>query len=166
MHPAASRRQSSYAETADATLLVLEGRIVWLQGQILFDTAMAVIDAGRNLVVDLDACTHMDSTLLGTLHELAQRARQAGVRMTLQRVPETTIADFTELSMGVVLDLITDAPMELPEARTTLNLGAVDETRQQLRLLKAHEALAELSEENRAQFGTLVGDLRSELEDP
>lgn len=154
----------SCAETAEATILVLEGRIVWLHGQVLFDTAMAVIDAHRDLILDFADCVHMDSTLLGTLHELVQQAQQAGSAITLQNVRPKLLADFEELSLKAVLAQITLEPGAVPTQRTPIDLSAVNESRREVRLLRAHEVLAELSDENFDQFGGLVEDLRSELD--
>ena len=161
--PAGEQPVASCAETADATIFVLKGRIVWLHGQVLFDTAMAVIDARRDLVLDLADCGHLDSTVLGTLHELVQQARQAGSAITLQNVGPKLRADFEELSLKAVLKQITTEPVEVPTQRTPIDLSAINESRREARLLRAHEVLAELSDENLEQFGDLVDDLRSEL---
>jgi len=162
--PADEQPVITCAEIADTTIIVLEGRIVWLHGQVLFDTAMAMIDAGRDLVLDFADCVHMDSTLLGTLHELVQQARQAGSAITLQNVGPKLLADFEELSLKAVLEQITTQPVALPTERTPIDLSTINESGRDARLLRAHEVLAELSDENLEQFGDLVDDLRSELE--
>lgn len=145
-------------------MLIVEGRITWLYGQVLFDTAMAAIDAKRDVVIDLGGCEHMDSTLLGTLHELVLRALEVGRSCVVQNVKPSLEANFEELSMTVVLEHISAEPIELPAQRTQIDLSATHADRQQNRLLKAHEMLAELSDENQEQFGSLVETLRSELE--
>lgn len=161
--PAGEEPVISVAESPDATMLVLEGRIGWLHGQVLYDTAMAAIDAARELVLDLERCEHLDSTLLGTLHELVLQSRGAGTGIRLQNVGDKLVRDFEELSMKAVLSRIAKEPVEVPEQRRSIDLSAADTNRQQLRLLKAHEVLAELSEDNREQFGALVEALRSEM---
>ena len=153
------------AETADATMLILEGRITWLQGQILFEAGLAELEAQRDLVIDLAQCNHLDSTLLGTLHELILRADEAGRSIWLQNVGGHLLSNFEELSMGTALAHIASEPVEVPEQRTQIDLGGNLE-RQQQRLLQAHEVLAELSDDNRDQFGNLIETLRAERRDP
>jgi len=164
--PVAADEQPSIstAETTDATLLLLGGRIVWLYGQVLFDTAMAILDSGRRLIVDLAQCQHLDSTVLGTLYELVQQAARADVDIRFQNVRSELIDAFRELSMRSVIERITAAPVAVPAQRSVIDLKATNPARQQQRLLQAHEKLAELSEENQAEFGALIEQLRSELE--
>ncbi len=161
--PADEMPTIGYAEATGATVFVIAGRMTWLYGQALYDAAMAAIDGGRSLLIDLDDCEHMDSTLLGTLHELTVRATEAGQTLTLQNVPSTLIESFQELSMDEVLSQISSSAVGLPERLTNVDLHATHGTRQQQRLLKAHEMLAELSEGNREQFGGVVETLRKEL---
>ncbi len=162
--PAGEQPVISCAKTAESTMLIIEGRVTWLYGQILFDTAMAEIDAKRDVVIDLGGCEHLDSTLLGTLHELTLQALEAGCSCVVQNVSPSLRSNFEELSMTVVLEHISQDPVELPVQRSQLDLSATHLDRQQRRLLKAHEMLAELSDENLEQFGCLVETLRSELE--
>jgi serine phosphatase RsbU (regulator of sigma subunit)/anti-anti-sigma regulatory factor len=161
--PAEQQPSVSYAETAESTVFVITGRMTWLYGQTLYDAAMAAMDGGRDLVMDLAGCEHMDSTLLGTLHELTLRAEAAGRKLTLQNVPTPLLESFDELSMQGVLDHIAAEPIGLPEHLTRIDLRATHGARQQQRLLKAHEMLSTLSEHNREQFGGLVETLRTEL---
>ena len=161
--PASEQPEFSYAETPDATVLVVQGRVTWLYGQVLFETATAALDSGRKLVIDLSDCEHMDSTLLGTLHEMVLQAREGNCDLLLQHVPTVLRDDFEELSMTAVLEQISEEPVPVPRDLTSINLHTAPSDRQQLRLLKAHEVLADLSDDNREQFGDLVDTLRSEL---
>jgi phosphoserine phosphatase RsbU/P len=154
-----------FTETGDGTLFVVAGRMTWLYGQPLFDAAIAAVDGGRNIIIDLGNCEYMDSTLLGTLHELLDQAQQASRTLTLQNVAEPLEDSFRELSMQGILDCIDKTPVDLPAHLVALDLQATHGTRQQQRLLKAHEMLAELSDENREQFRGVVQALRSELEE-
>ena len=161
--PADEQPRIRYAETPQATVFVISGRMTWLYGQTLFDTAMAVLDGGRDLAVDLSGCDYMDSTLLGTLHELTVRAEEAGLTLSLQNVPEDLRNNLEELHMTAVLKQLREQPIELPGQLSNVDLRATDGIRQQQRLLRAHEMLAELSDENREQFANLLSTLRSEL---
>lgn len=161
--PCDERPSVHYAESLDETVFVIAGRMTWLFAQTFYDAAMVAIDGGRNLVFDLDSCEYMDSTLLGTLHELTLRATEAGRRLTLQNVPEQLRACFAELSMQQVLDGITEQAADLPEGLTELDLYTSHQSRQQQRLLRAHEILAGLSEENRQQFSEVLNAFEQEL---
>jgi len=152
----------SYAETEDTTFLCLEGRVTWLHAEGLVQAAHGVIDEGRALVIDLSACTLLDSTLLGTLHELAGHAAAAGARLSVQRASEELVAAFKELSLASVLDRLTGTPQPVPAIRKALKLPVTDLKRQRQRLLKAHQLLAELSGRNREAFAGLIDTLRSE----
>ena len=151
------------AETECSVFFVLEGRITWLHGQTLFDAGMAVIDEKLNMVLDLTRCEYLDSTLLGTLHELILKADNAGISIQLQNVGPQLRANFDELSMQAALNHIVTESQEIPTTRTQIDLDAAQPGSQQQRLLHAHEVLAELSETNREQFGSLVEILREEL---
>jgi serine phosphatase RsbU (regulator of sigma subunit)/anti-anti-sigma regulatory factor len=161
--PADEQPRISYAETAAATVFTITGRLTWLYGQTLFDAAMAALDSQRDLILDLGSCEHMDSTLLGTLHELTLQADSAGRKLRLQNVPPAILSNFEELSLEGVLRHISRQPVAVPDQLTAIDLRATHDTRQQQRLLRAHEMLAELSDENQEQFGVLVDTLRSEL---
>lgn len=122
-----------------------------------------MIESGRPLVLDLEGCEFLDSTLLGTLHESVVQADAAGVSFRLQRVPPRIRAAFEELSMRAVLRHVKEEPLPIPAERTPLELPETDVKRQQLRLLKAHETLRDLSPENRDQFDGVIEALRSEI---
>jgi phosphoserine phosphatase RsbU/P len=144
------------ADTDDRDFLVLSGRATWTCGQTLHDAAMDVLDAGRELVVDLGDCDYLDSTLLGTLHELAEAAAERGVPMQVQNVPDALLQAFRELSMHAVLDLVSDQPLPLPVDLRPVELPERSQEAHQRRLLRAHQVLAELSEENREEFSGVI----------
>lgn len=152
--------QISYAETDDATFLAMEGRVTWLCGQALLDTASSVIDADRRLIIDLERCESLDSTLLGTLHELVERAAARGVALAVQNPSAALVEAFRELSMVSVLGRISDEPVPVPGERQRVQLPQHSIRVHEERLLKAHEVLAELSEDNREEFGPVIEALR------
>ncbi|MDA1076390.1 MAG: STAS domain-containing protein, partial [Proteobacteria bacterium] len=155
----------AYLDTIETTFLTLTGRITWLYGQILFDTANGAIEADHNLVTDLAHCDYMDSTILGTLHELSVNAVSQKRHIQIQNVSPALRASFEELSMTVVMKHIASVPEQVPEGLTPLDLSMSQLERQQQRLLKAHEALSALSQENQAQFESLLETLRSEMDE-
>jgi anti-anti-sigma regulatory factor len=144
-----------YGEDEKAAWLALRGRATWMHCDPFHETAVAVLDAHRPLVLDLSACEYMDSTCLGTVHELVARG---GV--TLVGVTPVVRSLFEELSMGQVLAAIRDETHAAPQLYA---LGTDSgEAAVQKRILQAHEALSTLSERNREEFRDVVESLRGE----
>jgi anti-anti-sigma regulatory factor len=155
---AASRSDTDvvfYGEGEDAAYIALRGRATWMQCDAFHETALAVLQAGRALVLDLSGCEYMDSTCLGTVHELVARG---GV--VLAGVTPTVHALFEELSMQQVLSAIRD---DVPAAPELFALrGDSGQAAMQKRILHAHEALSTLSDRNREEFRDVVDSLRGE----
>ncbi|MBT2325085.1 SpoIIE family protein phosphatase [Variovorax paradoxus] len=147
-----------HGETVDAAYLALRGRATWMHCDAFHETALTVLDGGRPLVLDLSGCEYMDSTCLGTVHELVARG---GV--VLAGVAPAVRALFEELSMQQVLGAIRE---DLPAAPELYALGTGDDqTALQKRILQAHEALSALSEGNREEFKDVVESLRGGQDD-
>jgi serine phosphatase RsbU (regulator of sigma subunit)/anti-anti-sigma regulatory factor len=155
-----------YGESEDGCFLALRGRGTWTASDAFHATARGILDAGRPLVIDLSACVYLDSTFLGTIHELVQRAAtgaRGGVR--IQGVHGEVRQAFEELSMETVLRAADVVAAPLPEKLQPLAGEQAAANPSRLRILQAHEALASLSEQNRAKFGAVVETLRSQLEE-
>jgi anti-anti-sigma regulatory factor len=147
-------------ESVDAAFLVLGGRVTWQYADTLLGTALAVLDARRRLVIDLADCEHLDSTVLGTLHELAVRADGLGVPLALQRVPERVAAAFAELSLVTVQRHVGATAADLPTELVEMEVTPRDSSAQRERLLQAHRTLASLSERNRELFAGVIDALK------
>jgi anti-anti-sigma factor len=145
-----------------ATLSV-RGRASWAQSAAFHQACADAIEAGTSLVLDLTLCEHLDSTFLGTIHELAERADRAEVEFRLQGVTPSVEALFAELGMKSVLDLMLPVMLPLPTHMSHV-AAAADSRAQGLRILSAHESLAALSEHNRREFDPLLEMLRREIE--
>ncbi len=153
----------SHAESDAGTIICLTGRVTWMLGDALLQAATAVIGSGRELILDLGDCSYLDSTLLGTLHEIIGRGDVAGRPVAIQRASPALEAAFEELSMQTVLSHRRATPVPMPDKRRPIDVSDADARRHQLRLLKAHEVLADLSEHNRAEFAEVVAAMRAEL---
>lgn len=148
-----------YGETDQAAYLALRGRASWVHCDAFHETALAVLDGGRPLVLDLSGCEYMDSTCLGTVHELVARG---GV--VLAGVTPAVRALFEELSMQQVLAAIREDHPAAPELYALGTGGGQGAMRE--RILQAHEALSALSERNREEFKEVVESLRGEQDAP
>ena len=118
-----------------------------------------MLNSGRRLIIDLGDCEQLDSTVLGTFHELFERGSDLDIM--LQNVSEPLRASFEELSMEPVLMRIAAEPLPLPKVWQPIERSAHSLARQRQRLLKAHEVLASLSEENREEFQSVIDALRA-----
>jgi hypothetical protein len=125
---------------------------------------MEAIDDQRAVTLDLTLCEHLDSTLLGTLHELATRAYDAKLEFRLQGVGPPVQALFAELGMDRMLDHMVRITLPLPRQMSTLTPIDPDAHARWLRILKAHESLAALSDRNHREFDPLLQILRKEVE--
>ena len=154
-----------YAEGARATFLILDGRVTWTCSQALLDSALSVLEGGRPLIIDLSSCEYLDSTVLGTLHELVEIADSRGAELSLQHAAANLMEAFNELSMSALLSHLSADPQPVPAEQRTVLLPEQSRSAHQKRLLRAHEVLAELSEENREEFEGVIDALRSAGDD-
>jgi anti-sigma B factor antagonist len=149
-----------------------EGKGSFLNSPSLKAFGDSRIAAGEiRMVVDLGACTGMDSTFMGTLAGIA-------ARLSALEMGELQIADPGERNRRSLEDLGLDFLMEIdpPDA---LWRGKMDEIRGELHepqtpgafgraqrarhVLEAHQALAEISDENARDFAGVVKQLEKDV---
>jgi sigma-B regulation protein RsbU (phosphoserine phosphatase) len=151
-------------EDPQRTTLSIRGRAGWSRSAAFHQACSAAIDLQRRVTLDLTLCEHLDSTFLGTLHELADRAEEARVELRVQGVTPQVEELFAELGMKRVLDRIVPVMLPLPTAMSALPGTDEDSHARRLRILKAHETLAALNEANRREFDPLLEVLHREVE--
>ena len=140
----------------DTTVLGLHGRCTLTLASPLDREGRAAIGHG-SLAVGLGSCSHLDSTMLGTLHELVRQAAVAGRHISLYGVHPEVEALFRELGMARVLGAVTPVGLpEPPDSRPVPLSGRLERDR----VLRAHMALSELTPENREAFREVVEALR------
>jgi phosphoserine phosphatase RsbU/P len=69
---------------------------------------------------------------------------------------------FEELSLRAVLERMSDRALPLPGRRESVELPDQSEDAHRRRLLRAHQVLAELSDENREAFSGVIDALENE----
>jgi serine phosphatase RsbU (regulator of sigma subunit) len=156
-----------YGEAGDRCYLEVRGRGTWTDSDAFHETAEGILDTGRPLTLVFGDCAYLDSTFLGTIHELVSRHdAEADASLELRGVSAAVRREFEELGMQRVLRAVSDAPVERPEKMQPLSTerGVTSDSR--LRVLRAHEALASLSARNQERFLAVVETLRRELGDP
>ena len=144
------------------TYLALHGRGTWTSADAFRTHAKAALNEGRELTIDLANCTTLDSTFLGTLHDIVTLDAAGHAQL---RGPNKVVRGlFEELVLNEVIASIRTDEFEPP---TEQALVPEDQpTRDSHRLLiQAHETLSSLSEENRERFSGVVEALRAEMGD-
>ena len=143
--------------------LTIRGRANWSHGPALHELCADALDTGTDVVIDLTLCQQLDSTLLGTIHELATRAEERHCEFRVQGAIPPVRDLFAELGMTRMLDHMVPFTLPLPTEMRTLTGGDGDPRARWLRILHAHESLALLNERNRREFEPVVERLRKEL---
>lgn len=115
------------------------------------------------VIVDLNEATFMDSTYIGLLASLARHCQQQRLSKPLLFSMNTEI---NQLLQGLCLDSVfeivadpTDNSTQLAAIQPELHSDS-DKARM---ILRAHEALLELSEHNRHEFQPIVNLLQKEI---
>jgi hypothetical protein len=114
-------------------------------------------------MVDLTLCRHLDSTFLGTIHQLCALAERAGVEFRLQGVTSPVEQLFQELGMDDVIDHMAPCMLPLPTNMKPLCPGDLDRSASARFVLRAHERLAALNVRNAREFDPLLTQLRREI---
>jgi anti-anti-sigma factor len=148
---------------AQRKTLCIQGRGDWTRSAVFHDECAAAIDAGRAVMLDLTLCRHLDSTFLGTIHQLCRRAECAGVEFRLQGVAPPVEQLFEELGMRDAIDHMVPCKLPLPTNLKPLGAGDPDRLASAQLLLRAHAGLAALNARNAREFDPLVAQLRREI---
>ena len=149
------------ARSEDELYLAVRGRGTWTHSEAFYKLACRGLDSRRRVIIDLSECEHLDSTFLGTIHEIVHRGAPGEV--TLPCASETVRQLFEELCMKRVTNALDDRPVHPCGKLVPLEEAEDSGEEGQRRLLHAHENLVGLSEENRRKFGPLVEAVRREL---
>jgi hypothetical protein len=123
----------------------------------------------RCLVVDLGACTGMDSTFMGTLAGMAARLSVIeGGTLQIADAGERNRRSLEDLGLDFLLEI--DPPAadwrgKMDEIRKTLKAprGAIAPEQQARHVLEAHQVLSQANESNARKFATVVNLLEAEL---
>ena len=129
---------------------------------MFFDAATSVIEGRRALIVELSECIYMDSAMLGTLHEVVEKAQRLGVPISIQNVADDIERSFVELGLNSVLDVIALQPQDVPPSSEATLIESPHDIHQELRVLKAHEELASLNEQNKEEFSYVVEEMQED----
>jgi sigma-B regulation protein RsbU (phosphoserine phosphatase) len=158
-----SQAELLLGEQPERTTLCIRGRGNWKQSATFHEKCVAAIESRRPVMVDLTLCQHLDSTFLGTIHELSERSDQVDIEFRIQGVTPPVEELFRELGMAAVMDHIVPPVLPLPRQMVPLVGSELDRRSQALHLLRVHQSLAGLNESNLREFDPLVEMLRHEV---
>ena len=153
-----------YGELGETTAISICGRGTYMLSYSFFDAIQGIIDAKRGLTIDLNGCDYLDSTFLGMIHEAVAKCDKTGVPVHVQRISKGVCRLFEELSMDLVLQHVREPARALPPMEALVKTAAEEGTLHR-RILRAHDVLISLSEENRKKFQGVVDMLRKEVGD-
>jgi hypothetical protein len=127
----------------------------------------------RCLVVDLEACTGMDSTFMGTLAGLATRltAQDGGV-LQIAGASDRNRHSLEDLGLDFLIQIEPEAAVwrtDLQSIRSKLKssgpVHAQNGLQKAMHVLEAHQVLSETNEKNQQSFSNVVTLLESEVEE-
>lgn len=150
-----------------------QGRGTFVNSPVIKQIAEPYIEeGGHTVVIDLEACTGIDSTFMGTLAGLARRLMPIGGSVQIATPTDRARAALESLGLDALLDIeppSTDWRGKTEEIRKNLN-GSEDSAKrlqgieQARHVLDSHLTLSELSEDNANKFKGVTETLKDEIE--
>ncbi len=160
-----------FAEKGDITYIKMVGNLKYTTSSGFDRFVDGLIERGfTNLVIDLSEASYIDSTNLGLIAKLAEKARNnSEKRVSIISTNE----DINEILESVRFDTLFTIVENVSEAKKLLEdvreqeIDDIDSSKKEdlQMLLKAHRALIEAHEENRPQFKDVVELLEEEMKD-
>jgi len=117
----------------------------------------------RTVIIDLEACTGMDSTFLGIMAGVADPLHQdESASVTVINGTEQQVKLLHRVGLAEFMDVVSK-PVPRPRVETQpMYDGSTPEERVDL-VLQAHRKLVELSADNEKEFGPFVARLEREM---
>ena len=147
-----------------------EGKGSFLNSPALKKWADGEIDDGAGcVVVDLAACTGMDSTFMGTLAGLAMRLmKQASGALEIAEPGERNRKSLEDLGLDALMTIEPENALwgeQLDRVRSQLKPydGASNKPANAPAVLEAHQKLCEADDRNTEKFGTVLDFLEAEV---
>ena len=158
-------------EFDDFVWIRCEGKGNFLNSPLVKRVADAFYESGRRLiVVDLDACTGMDSTFMGTLAGLALKLnRTEDGKLQIARASERSEDSLSGLGLDMLMEINPEeAVWKSQLSKVEEMLGSYENERledgeQAQFCLDAHQVLGEANPENIGKFRAVVEMFESDI---
>ncbi|MCK7593544.1 STAS domain-containing protein [Pseudomarimonas salicorniae] len=146
-------------------VLRLEGELRHLLADALERSIELQLAPGmRQLVIDLEHATFMDSTVIGMLVLAARRAADLGAEPPLLICPDVDLwQQLVDLHLDTLFQRLDAEPDALPRAAPVSSAGPGDPRAQAALVLKAHRALIQHDPRNAETFKDLLAVLEAEM---
>lgn len=164
----ASDSATSYAVASggNAFLVLVSGRATYTTCRAFGDFLEAAPQSGRRtLIIDLENCTGIDSTVLGLIAGAATDFRKIGGEVYLQHAKGRIRDVITNLGLPELLTLLPEDE-QLPAAAALLSVQMEQHCvgpACNSAILHAHETLMAANPENIARFKDVVAFMREDL---
>jgi anti-sigma B factor antagonist len=155
--------------TSRSVHIKVEGKGSFQISPALKEFSKRMLDRGfRSFIVDLNSCSVMDSTFMGTLAGIALRLREFGNGCLVVRNANKRNADLLE-NLG--LNNLFEIESKVPSTKSETSLEAapleptnsMDRSDQATCMIEAHEALVDADPENLARFKDVLEYLKQDL---
>jgi anti-sigma B factor antagonist len=145
--------------TGDEAMIRIQGRMTFVEAHPLRKFCLRMMEQGvMRYVVDVMACSSMDSTFIGVLAMVSLKGKGRGVRVEICGADEQVSGQILGLGLKRIF-LFHDRCDASLRAPTTL-VGEDDRAAVQGTMLEAHETLVEADAENRSKFKDVLTYLR------
>jgi hypothetical protein len=140
------------------TFISILGMGSWRESQQILELCRDARRRGdRAVVLDMTHCSHLDSTFLGVLHNIASSFDSDNVcRLELQNLPRILLQEISNLGLAGVLMHFRPKPLPLPETMQEVEGGIPAGEEMGRLLLWAHEALVEADPSNADRFAAVL----------
>lgn len=160
----------SFGTFDEFTWIRCEGKGSFLQSPALKERAEKSREKGEiHFVIDLEACTGMDSTFMGFLAGLASRVAKDHGRVMIASPGDKNRRSLEDLGLDCLLDIApSDASWVGKEAEIRKKLkpfrqGRLPDTKDRAQhVLDSHRTLASTSEDNAKRFAAVLQVLENE----
>ncbi len=149
-----------------------EGKGSFLNSPLLKEFGAVRMDAGEScLVVDLEACTGMDSTFMGTLAGIASRLSAIGAGgLHIAGADARNRRSLEDLGLDFLMEIdpadavwLADIETIRVDLRPPQPIASQSPVQRTQLVLDAHRVLSETNEKNASSFSTVVHLLEAEL---
>jgi len=155
--------------TSRTVHIKVEGKGSFQNSPALKEFSKQMLERGfRNFIVDLNTCSVMDSTFMGTLAGIALRLREFGDGGLVVRNANERNSDLLKnLGLNNLFEI--ESKMPVVSSETTVKAAPLEQPRSLSRsdqaacMIEAHEALVDADPENIARFKDVLEYLKQDL---